>query len=72
MRARVSNATQLVLPVEVLSKYGILPGQEMELIDMGGHLQLFPRGKRAAESARGARGAATSFTAAQLEFRSGG
>jgi AbrB family looped-hinge helix DNA binding protein len=42
MRIRMSVKGQVVLPAEVRRRYGLAPGDELELVDAGDHLVVWP------------------------------
>lgn len=43
MHVRMSSKGQVVLPAEVRRRYGLRPGVELELVDAGDHLVMWPR-----------------------------
>ena len=42
MRLRMSSKGQVVLPAEVRRKYGLAAGAELDLVDAGDHLVVWP------------------------------
>lgn len=70
MIVRVSSKGQIVLPVEVRRKYGISAGQRMRLLDVGGHLSLFPVTEDAVAEAFGMLKGGPSMTDSLLVDRS--
>ena len=42
MRIRISSKGQVVLPAGIRRKYGLAAGSELELVDAGDHLVVWP------------------------------
>ncbi len=67
-RAKISQKGWVVIPVEYRRRYGLEPGDTIQIVDYGGLLALVPKSGDAIEDARGMlRGA--SLTKALLHER---
>jgi AbrB family looped-hinge helix DNA binding protein len=53
MRIRMSSKGQVVLPAGVRRKYGLAAGDELELVDAGDHLVVWPTVADSAARLRG-------------------
>ena len=67
--AKVSVKGWIVIPAHLRRKYGIEPGDEINIIDYGGVLSLVPRLEQPVREGRGAIEAKRSLTGALLKER---
>lgn len=69
MRIKVSMKSQIVIPAELRAKYGIAPGDVVDVRDGNGAILVFPFQKDAIHTARGFLKGPTSLTATLLQAR---
>ena len=67
--SRVSAKGWIVIPAEFRRKYGIEPGDEIEIVDYGGVLSLVPLLERPVQEGRGALKSGKSLKEALLRER---
>lgn len=67
--AKVSSKGWVVIPAALRRKYGICPGQQIQIVDYGGVLSLVPVLERPAHQARGSLKNDESLTEALLKER---
>lgn len=69
MRTKVSVKGQIVIPAELRAKYGIAPGDVVDVRDGDGKILVFPLQKDAIHTGRGFLKGPTSLTVTLLKAR---
>jgi AbrB family looped-hinge helix DNA binding protein len=69
MAIKISQKGWVVIPAELRRKYGLEPGDEVQVVDYGGVLSLIPASEDPIEVAAGMLKGDTSLTKALLEER---